>query len=120
MRPGARFCRDHILLVALLLLLRQNIHLPLFSCTGYKLFASGSQNQPDPDQEGVVWNGSKQYYSAISSKESSRGLTSRLAGKRDILRQKTLAEPSPSGVSTLVVRGLSNSNAHIVFAKSQV
>ena len=86
--------------------------------TGYKLFTSGSRNQPDPDQEGVVWNEPEQYHSAISRKESSRGHASRL-GMRDILRQKILAEPSSSGVPTAVVRGLSNSSAHAVFAKAK-
>ena len=38
---------------------------------------------------------------------------------RDILRQKTPAEPSSSGVPTPLVRGLSSSNAHAVFAKSK-
>ena len=38
---------------------------------------------------------------------------------RDILRQKNLTEPSSSGVSTPVVRGLSNSSAHAVFAKAK-
>ena len=38
---------------------------------------------------------------------------------RDILRQKNVAEPSSSGVSTPVVRGLSNSSAHAVFAKAK-
>ena len=84
--------------------------------TGYRLFTSGSRNEPDPDQEGVVWNEPEQYYSTISRKEpSGRDHVSRL-GKRDILRQKT---PSPSGISTPVVRGLSNSSAHAVFAKTK-
>ena len=87
--------------------------------TGYKLFTSESRNQPDPDQEGVIWNEPEQYHSAISRKESSRSHASRL-GMRDILRQKTLPEPSSSsGVSTPVVRGLSNSNAQAVFAKAK-
>jgi 1-phosphatidylinositol-3-phosphate 5-kinase len=89
--------------------------------SGYKLFTYGSRNQPDPDQEGVVWNEPEQYHSVISRKESSRGHASRL-GMRDILvRQKTLLEPSSSGgVSTpVVVRGLSNSSAHAVFAKAK-
>lgn len=84
--------------------------------TGYRLFASESKNQPDPDQEGVIWNEPEQYHSVISRKKHSH--TSRL-GMRDILRQKTLPEPSASGVSTPVVRGLSNSSAHAVFAKAK-
>ena len=87
--------------------------------TGYKLFTSGSRNQPDPDQEGVIWNEPEQYHSAISRKESNRSHASRL-GMRDILRQRTLPEPSSSsGVSTPVMRGLSNSNAQAVFAKAK-
>ena len=86
--------------------------------TGYKLFTSGSRNQPDPDQEGVVWNEPEQYHSAISRKESSRGHASRL-GMRDILRQKTLPDPSSGGVPTPVVRGLSNSSAQAVFVKAK-
>ena len=32
-------------------------HVPSSSFfSGYRLFTSGSRNQPDPDQEGVVWN----------------------------------------------------------------
>jgi 1-phosphatidylinositol-3-phosphate 5-kinase len=84
--------------------------------TGYRLFISGSRNQPDPDQEGVVWNEPEQYYSVISRKESSR--ESRL-GMRDILRQTTLPEPSLIGASTPVVRGLSNSSAQAIFAKAK-
>lgn len=84
--------------------------------TGYKLFTFGSRKQPDPDQEGVVWNEPEQYYCTISRKESSRGPL----GMRDILRQKKLTEPSSSEVSTPgVVRGLSNSSAHAVFAKGK-
>jgi 1-phosphatidylinositol-3-phosphate 5-kinase len=87
--------------------------------SGYKLFTSGSRNQPDPDQEGVVWNEPEQYHSVISRKESSRGHASRL-GMRDILvRQKTFPEPSLGGVSTPVVGGLSNSSVHAVFAKAK-
>ena len=82
--------------------------------SGYKLFTFGSRNQPDPDQEGVVWNEPEQYHSVISRKESNRSHL----GMRDILRQKNVTEsPSSSGVSTPVVRGFSNSNAHAVFAK---
>jgi 1-phosphatidylinositol-3-phosphate 5-kinase len=83
--------------------------------SGYKLFSFGSRNQPDPDQEGVVWNEPEQYHSTISRKE-----TSRSHGVRDILRQKNVAEPSSSGVSTPMVKGrLSNSSAQAVFAKAK-
>lgn len=90
-------------------------HTPSFFsvASGYKLFASGSRNQPDPDQEGVVWNEPEQYYSTISRKERIR--ESRLG----MLRQKSLSEPSSSGVSTPVVRGLSNSSAQAVFVKAK-
>ena len=85
--------------------------------TGYKLFTFGSRKQPDPDQEGVVWNEPEQYSSVISRKESSRDHPS-LLGIRDILRQKPLSETlSNEGVSTSVVKGVSNSNAQAVFAK---
>ena len=83
---------------------------------GYKLFTFGSRNQPDPDQEGVVWNEPEQYHSTISRKETSRSNH----GMRDILRQKNVVEPSSSGVSTPVVKGrLSNSSAQAVFAKAK-
>ena len=90
------------------------------TASGYKLFTFGSRNQPDPDQEGVVWNEPEQYHSTISRKESSRGHASRL-GMRDLLRPKNLpSESSSGGVSTpVVVRGLSNSNVHAVFAKAK-
>ena len=85
--------------------------------TGYKLFTFGSRKQPDPDQEGVVWNEPEQYSSIISRKESSRDHASLLV-MRDILRQKPLSENlSNGGVSTSVVKGVSNSNAQAVFAK---
>ena len=64
--------------------------------SGYRLFTSGSRNQPDPDQEGVVWNEPEQYNSTISRKEPHAHRR-----MRDILPQKSLAEPSSSsGVST--------------------
>ena len=82
---------------------------------GYKLFTFGSRNQPDPDQEGVVWNEPEQYHSSISRKETSRSHH----GMRDILRQKNVVEPSSSGVSTPLGKGrLSNSSAQAVFAKA--
>ena len=76
--------------------------------TSFRLFAPESRHQPDPDKEDVVWNEPEQYHSVISRKEHASRL-----------RQKTLLEPLPSGISTPVVRGLSNSSAHAVFAKAK-
>jgi 1-phosphatidylinositol-3-phosphate 5-kinase len=83
--------------------------------TSFRLFASGSRHQPDPDREDILWNEPEQYYSVISRKEPGHDHASRLG----MLRQKTIPEPSPSGISTPVVRGLSNSSAHAVFAKAK-
>ncbi|KAF8151494.1 hypothetical protein B0H34DRAFT_131326 [Crassisporium funariophilum] len=59
--------------------------------TGYRLFTSGSRNQPDPDQEGVVWNEPEQYSGVISRKEHTRdGILS----IRDVLRQNTIPDTS--------------------------
>ncbi|KAF8797636.1 hypothetical protein BYT27DRAFT_7265512 [Phlegmacium glaucopus] len=81
--------------------------------TGYKLFSSGSRNQPDPDQEGVVWNEPEQYYSVISRKEPSRDHVSRL-GMRDILRQKSHSGTSSNGVATPPIRSLSISSTQVI------
>lgn len=59
--------------------------------TGYKLFTASSKNQPDPDQEDVVWNEPEQYSAVISRKEHTRDPTS-LLSIRDVLRHKAIPE----------------------------
>jgi len=59
--------------------------------TGYKLFTASSKNQPDPDQEDVVWNEPEQYSAVISRKEHTRDPTS-LLSIRDVLLHKTILE----------------------------
>ena len=40
--------------------------------SGYKLFTSSSKQQPDPDQEHVVWNEPETYTAIVSRKEHPR------------------------------------------------
>lgn len=86
--------------------------------TGYRLFSSGSRNQPDPDQEGVVWNEPEPYYSVISRKEPHRDHISRL-GMRDILRQKSVSRTSSNEVGTPPIRSLSISSTQLIFATAK-
>ncbi|KAH9475049.1 1-phosphatidylinositol 3-phosphate 5-kinase FAB1 [Psilocybe cubensis] len=81
---------------------------------GYRLFASSSsKNQPDPDQEDVVWNEPEQYSAVISRKEHTRDPTS-LLSIRDVLRQTSIPE-QPSGTTTPSrFASLSNATAQII------
>ncbi|KAK7035354.1 hypothetical protein VNI00_011885 [Paramarasmius palmivorus] len=58
-----------------------------FASTGYKLFRSSAQSQPDPDQEDVIWHEPEAYSAVISRKEHPRDPTG-LLSIRDVLRQK--------------------------------
>jgi len=97
--------------------------------TGYKLFTASSKNQPDPDQEDVVWNEPEQYSAVISRKEHIRDPTS-LLSIRDVLRQKTILEqPSAtppgsrflnSSTTNLINNTLGGKAASSVKAKADV
>ena len=76
--------------------------------TGYKLFTASSKNQPDPDQEDVVWNEPEQYSAVISRKEHTRDPTS-LLSIRDVLRHKTI--PEQTSAATPPGSRFSNSSA---------
>ncbi|KAJ6632234.1 hypothetical protein B0H10DRAFT_2206622 [Mycena sp. CBHHK59/15] len=56
--------------------------------SNYKLFASSTQAQPDPDQEDAVWHEPEAYSAVISRKEHPRDATS-LLSLREVLRQKS-------------------------------
>ncbi|KAF5373740.1 hypothetical protein D9758_000701 [Tetrapyrgos nigripes] len=60
------------------------------TATGYKLFRSSAVNQPDPDQEDVIWHEPESYSAVISRKDHPRDPTS-LLSIREVLRQKTPA-----------------------------
>jgi 1-phosphatidylinositol-3-phosphate 5-kinase len=79
--------------------------------SGYKFFSSSSKNQPDPDQENVVWNEPETYSSAISRKENTKDSTSLLA-IRDVLRQKSVPEQAsgPPSATSSRLSSLSSSN----------
>ncbi|KDR71610.1 hypothetical protein GALMADRAFT_253980 [Galerina marginata CBS 339.88] len=86
--------------------------------TGYRLFTSSSKNQPDPDQEDVVWNEPEQFSAVISRKEHTRDPTS-LLSIRDVLRQKTIPEQSNGSTSGSRLSSLSNSSgSQILSAKA--
>jgi 1-phosphatidylinositol-3-phosphate 5-kinase len=97
--------------------------------TGYKLFTASSKNQPDPDQEDVVWNEPEQYSAVISRKEHVRDPTS-LLSIRDVLRQKTTQEQpsatppgsrfSNSATTNLINNTLGGKAASSVKAKADV
>ncbi|KAJ6535129.1 hypothetical protein B0H19DRAFT_1271776 [Mycena capillaripes] len=55
--------------------------------SNYKLFASSTQTQPDPDQADAVWYEPEAYSAVISRKEHPRDVTS-LLSLREVLRQK--------------------------------
>ncbi|KAH8833483.1 hypothetical protein DL96DRAFT_1457068 [Flagelloscypha sp. PMI_526] len=63
--------------------------------SSYKLFSLGSESQPDPDQDDIVWHEPEPYSAVVSRKDHPRDPTS-LLSIREVLRQK-----SPSEVSAL-------------------
>ena len=97
--------------------------------TGYRLFTASSKNQPDPDQEDVVWNEPEQYSAVISRKEHIRDPTS-LLSIRDVLRHKTIPEQpsatppgsrfSNSSTTNLINNTLGGKVAASVKAKADV
>lgn len=97
--------------------------------TGYKLFTASSKNQPDPDQEDVVWNEPEQYSAVISRKEHTRDPTS-LLSIRDVLRHKTIPEQpsvtppgsrfSNSSATNLINNTLGGKASSLVKAKADV
>ncbi|KAF8621435.1 hypothetical protein AX15_007794 [Amanita polypyramis BW_CC] len=67
---------------------------------GYKFFSNSSQpQQPDPDKEDVVWHEPEVCATVVTRKEVSRDSASILS-IRDMLRSRTLAEPSGSSYGT--------------------
>jgi len=90
--------------------------------TGYRLFTSSSKNQPDPDQDHLVWNETEQYSAVISRKEHRRDPTS-LLSIRDVLRQKTIPEQSngpASGSRFLNMAAIPNGAPTAAKAKADV
>ena len=96
--------------------------------TGYKLFTASSKNQPDPDQEDVVWNEPEQYSAVISRKEHTRDPTS-LLSIRDVLLHKTIPEQastppgsrfSSSSTTNLINNTLGGKASASVKAKADV
>ncbi|KAF8900880.1 hypothetical protein CPB84DRAFT_1747322 [Gymnopilus junonius] len=70
--------------------------------TGYKLFStssSGKNQQPDPDQEDVVWNEPEPYSAVISRKEQHVRDPTSLLSIRDVLRHRTVQEVVVGGQS---------------------
>jgi len=89
--------------------------------TGYRLFTS-SKNQPDPDQEDILWNEPEQYSAAVSRKEygrdgsglpSIRGVLARKVTPSRLIGDDEVSSSTPKAsadiaVSVEVVEGVVN------------
>ncbi|KAJ7078985.1 hypothetical protein C8R43DRAFT_910254 [Mycena crocata] len=75
----------------------------------YKLFASTTQAQPDPDNEDVVWHEPEAYSAVISRKEHPRDVTS-LLSLREVLRQKSPIDAMSLSIGGSVLPGVGSSS----------
>lgn len=80
------------------------------STSGYRFFSGGAKHSPDPDSEDAVWHEPDDYSAVITRKEHPRDPTSILS-IREVLRQKSPTEMTPSPLSRFVSSGESKGSS---------
>ncbi|EMD31168.1 hypothetical protein CERSUDRAFT_89288 [Gelatoporia subvermispora B] len=88
-----------------------------------KRLIGSSTPQPDPDQEGIVWQEPESYSAVITRKEHPKDTTASLIALRGVLRQKASGDMSPTPASSKLALGTSPTSHSVppsAFAKPAV